>query len=113
MDLGQLLLQHYRSTKHRLSSQEKGVIMNIEEIYNGIPFDRSPRTVPRRLILIGIILVIFTLLYAFIPDGILYWLLLLPLVILIWMASHGWRQALAALHEFIHGLEQRYPLEQR
>ena len=61
---------------------------------------------PQRLIPIGLALVLFTLLWRFMAHNILYWLLLLAVALLVWVASYGWRQALATLHNVIHRLEQ-------
>lgn len=60
----------------------------------------------RRLIFSAVCLIIFTLLWAIVPSQVLYWLLLLPLGILTWMASNGWRQSLHIVHEEIHHLEE-------
>lgn len=69
-------------------------------------FDPQPRPLPYRLIAIGVGLGIFTLLWFFIPPTALYWLLLPLLAALVWVASYGWRQALAAFHGQLHRLGQ-------
>ena len=80
--------------------------MDVEEIYRVIQFDRPRRTVPRRLIPIGIGLVIFTLLWVFVPPRALYWLLLPLVTVLLWMASYSWRRVLTAIHKLIHRVDQ-------
>jgi len=80
--------------------------MDKTDLYRGLRFDRQLSTVPRRLIPVGIALVLFTLLWLVIPPVALFWLLLLGLVVLVWMASYGWRQAVAALIALLRRLEQ-------
>ena len=80
--------------------------MKIEDVYSGIELNPSRRTIPRRLILTGISLGVFTLMWLIIPHSALYWLLLLPSGILVWMASHGWRHALDSIHDLIHHVDE-------
>ena len=80
--------------------------MNWRVVNPDLHFERQPRRVPHRAIAIGVGLTIFTLLWRLIPSGVLYWLLL-PLVAgLVWAASYGWRQTLAALITLLAKLEQ-------
>lgn len=74
--------------------------------YSGLRFERPSRTVPRRLVFIGVMYVIFNLLWWLVPRDTQYWALLLTLVIFAWAASHGWRQAIATIHNLLHDLEQ-------
>jgi len=75
-------------------------------MYRGLRFERTARAVPRRLVLIGGVLIVFTSLWWIIPTSALYWLLLPLMGFLAWMASYGWRQALAALQDLLRRLEQ-------
>jgi hypothetical protein len=69
-------------------------------------FERHPRSLPHRLIAIGVSLGVFTLLWTLVPQGALYWLLAPLLAGLVWAASYGWRQALAALIALLHRLQR-------
>ena len=73
---------------------------------HGLRFARQSRPASGRLVSVGLALVIFTLLWVLVPHSTLYWLLLPLVMVLVWMASYGWRQALASLHELIHRLVQ-------
>jgi hypothetical protein len=82
--------------------------MNSDEIYRGIEFRRPRFSIPIRPILIAIGLLGFTLLWFLIPSGTLYWILLPQVAVLLWMATHGWRRALLAVHQMIHRIERLY-----
>lgn len=75
-------------------------------VFSNLRFDRQPRSVPRRLFLMGLTFLLFNLLWWQVSETTLYWLLLSLLGGLVWVASYGWRGALAALHDLIHRLEQ-------
>ena len=81
--------------------------MNNPEFYRNLHFETQPRFTMRRLIPIGILLGVFTMLWLLVSHSTLYWVLLLLIGGLTWVASYGWRQALTALHNLIHELEQR------
>ena len=80
--------------------------MDWSEITPNLRFERQPHPLPHRAIAIGSVLSIFTLMWILIPPGALYWLLLPLLAVLVWAASYGWRQSLAALIALLHRLEQ-------
>ena len=73
---------------------------------HGLRFARQSRPASRRLVSVGLAVVIFTLLWVLVPHSTLYWLLLPLVMVLVWIASYGWRQALVSLHELIHRLVQ-------
>lgn len=75
---------------------------------NNVRFEHDPRPFRRRLLITGAAVVLFTLLWVFVPHGVLYWLLLPVLILLVWLASHGWRWALNAMERAIGHLQQRY-----
>ena len=81
--------------------------MNNPEFYRNLRFETQPRFAIRRLIPIGVSIGIFTILWLLISHSTLYWVLLLLVAGLAWIASYGWRQALTAFHDLIHELEQR------
>jgi len=74
--------------------------------FSNLRFDRQTRPIPRRLLLVVIMFGAFNLLWWLLPQNALYWVLLLTIIILVWVASHGWRQAMESLHTLIHELEQ-------
>ncbi len=79
--------------------------MNNANPYQGFRFNRARPSVPPRAIAVGVSLLVVTLLWWLVPRATLYWLIL-PLVgIAVWVASYGWRSALAALHDLLHRLE--------
>lgn len=74
--------------------------------YQGLRFERHIRRIPRRLVVVGVALVSFTLLWWVVPTSALYWLLL-PLVgLLAWMASYSWRQALGVVRDLLDRIDQ-------
>lgn len=76
------------------------------KMYQGLRFEQAARAVPRRLVLTGGVLIGFTLLWWIIPSSVLYWLLVPLIGLLAWMASYGWRQALAVLRDLLDRIEQ-------
>ena len=81
--------------------------MNNNEFYKNLRFETRSRPAPRHLIAVGSAIGVFILLWFTIPQNALFWVLL-PLVgLLVWVASYGWRRALATLHELVHRLEQQ------
>ena len=75
--------------------------------FQNLRFDGQHQSTTRRIIFIGSVLGVFILLWLFVSHSTLFWLLLLSLAALGWVASFGWRQALATLHNIIHTLEQK------
>ena len=80
--------------------------MNWSETNSNLRFERRPPPLPYRVIAVAVGLGIFTLLWVLIDHGTVYWLLLPILAALVWVASYGWRQALAVLITLLHRLEQ-------
>ncbi len=72
--------------------------------YRGLNFERRRRSVPGRLTAVGTALASFILLWVAVPHAFLFWLLLVSGGVLVWVASYGWREALAALHDLLHAL---------
>lgn len=78
--------------------------MNRSGPFASLNFDVSRHPISLRLLAVGAAFIIFTLLWLLVPHGGLYWLLL-PLILgLTWAASYGWRPAVAALIQLLHGL---------
>ena len=80
--------------------------MNRTAPFRNLQFEGRPRSVPRRLVAIGIALAVFTGLWIVVPRSGLFWLLLIALAALVWVASFGWREAVARLIELLVRLEQ-------
>lgn len=80
--------------------------MNNFNDFGNLHFEDQSSSPTRRIIFIGSVMGGFTLLWILVSHNTVFWLVLLSLAILGWVASFGWRQALATLHEFIHRLEQ-------
>jgi hypothetical protein len=75
--------------------------------YKNLNFDQQRRRrSPGRFFYIGLAITAFTLLWRFVPQPNLFWILLVLFGFMAWLASYGWRQALFAFHDFIHRLEQ-------
>ena len=75
--------------------------------FQHLRFEDQRPSPARSFIFLGSVMGGFTLLWIFASQSTFFWLTLLSLGILGWVASFGWRQALANLHDFIHRLEQR------
>jgi hypothetical protein len=73
--------------------------------FSNLRFEQKRRFIPGRTFLLGAVLTAFNLAWWFIPQNALYWLLLVSLGILSWLASFGGRNALFAIHNLIHFLE--------
>lgn len=80
--------------------------MQTSDDFRTLNFERQrSRSVPRGLIPYVLVLGLFTLLWVLVPTSVLYWLTLPVLAVLVWVASYGWRQALAALIQALEHLE--------
>ena len=80
--------------------------MNTKNDYGGLRFERPNRWITGRLVTVGITLITFIILWRTVSSNALFWLLLLTLTTLVWVASYGWRAALAAVIEFLNNLER-------
>lgn len=81
--------------------------MDKTDAFRGLHFDLRPRRISRRVSTVVAVGAIFTLMWWIVPHAALYWLLLPPVAILTWMASYGWREAIAILIRFLQSLEQQ------
>jgi len=72
--------------------------------YQGLRFERTMRAISPRLAAIAIAIAVFGLLWWLVSPGGLFWLLLLSVIVLTWVASFGWRQAVSALVAFLERL---------
>ena len=80
--------------------------MEENTVYRNLRFERRSWTIPRRSIPVILAVTLFILLRILIPVNALLWLLGFLVGILVWIATYGWRQALACLIGFLHRLEQ-------
>jgi len=74
--------------------------------YRDLSFEQRSRTLPRRLISVCLMFVIFTVLWRFVPHNTLFWIVAPIFTILGWMATYSWRHALSTLINFLHRLER-------
>jgi len=74
--------------------------------FRNLRFERQTWFFNPRLVAVVIALVLLSLAWLTIPLNILFFLLLLPIVAIVWAASYGWRQALSILLDWLHRLEQ-------
>jgi hypothetical protein len=81
--------------------------MNNYGPFENLHFERRPRKINRRFVAITLMVILFTFLWLFVPPDILYWLLLIPIISIVWAASYGWRRALTNLIDQLHRLEQK------
>ena len=61
--------------------------------YENIKFERMPR-VPRRIFWQAGLMIGLRLLWGIVPQAGLFWMMLIIVNLLGWMASYGWRSAL-------------------
>ncbi|MCH7662273.1 MAG: hypothetical protein IH859_00175 [Chloroflexi bacterium] len=80
--------------------------MNSRNDYRGLRFERPNGWLPRSLVPLGITMIAFIIVWRTVSGNALFWLLLITLAILVWVASYGWRTALAAVIEFLNNLER-------
>ena len=80
--------------------------MNKPESVSGIRFERSRQRIPARAVAVAVALASFWLAWERLPRDLGFWLLVISIAVLTWMASYSWRQAVAALIRFLHRLEQ-------
>jgi len=80
--------------------------MNQTKTFHGLRFERPMRRVPRRILLVLGAIVITGLLGWLLPPGMFVGLMLLAVGLLTWLASYGWRPAVATLITLLHRLEE-------
>ena len=74
--------------------------------FRGLNFAPRRRGTFRRPLAIIISLIVFTVMWRYIPHNVLFWLMLPIIAVLVWCTSYAWRTALNALISFLHLLEQ-------
>ncbi len=72
----------------------------------GMRFERARQRIPGRVVVVAVAIAGFWLVWNRLPRDLSFWLLVIALAVLTWMASYSWRQAVAALIRFLHRLEQ-------
>jgi hypothetical protein len=80
--------------------------MNNPSDFQHFRFDRRPRLIPGKVLPMGIAVIAFSLAWFLIPHPALYWTMLLAILILVWVAGFGWRQALSNLINWLQRFEQ-------
>ena len=80
--------------------------MNSESPFSHLKFETPRfRLLPRWMVMIAS-LVIYSILWAILPTGIIFGVSLIVITILIWISSFGWRQAVSMLIDLLSRLEQ-------
>jgi hypothetical protein len=74
--------------------------------FSNLKFDRRTRTIPRRWVFMIATFILFNLLWRWSTSTARYWIFLPVVMVLAWVASYGWRQALGVIHDLLHKLEQ-------
>jgi hypothetical protein len=80
--------------------------MNKPGSVTGMRFAKSQRRVPARAVAVGLAVAGFWLVWQRVPRELGFWLLVIVIAVLTWMASYNWRQAVTSLIRFLHRLEQ-------
>ena len=80
--------------------------MNKTGGYDNLNFQRQPRRIAPQIIAALVAIAVFTLLWLVIPQTFLYWLLVIPLACLSWVASYGFRHAVSDLIKLLQRLER-------
>ena len=73
--------------------------------FRGLNFAPRRRGTFRRPLAIIISLIVFTVMWRYIPHDVLFWLMLPVIAVLVWLASYAWRTALNALISMLRRLE--------
>ena len=73
--------------------------------FRGLNFAPRRRGTFRRPLTIIISLIVFTVMWRYIPQDMLFWLMLPIIAALVWCASYAWRTALNALISLLRRLE--------
>ena len=81
--------------------------MNWTETPHNLRFEHRSRPLAGRPIAIAATVAGFALLWLIVPAGILFWLLLLLVLLLAWVATYGARKALSILVKALSRLEEQ------
>lgn len=74
--------------------------------FSGLNFERQPRRLSHRTVTIGISILLYLLGWRLIPTAALFWFGLLGVTALGWVASFGWREAVAVLIRWLERVER-------
>lgn len=75
--------------------------------YNHLNFEQAAQHLPRRLMPIVVILLVFILGWFILPPGARFFPVLLLVVALSWTATYGWQSAIKDLIHFLQNLQTR------
>ena len=81
--------------------------MNNFSEFQNLHFERRLSAIPRKLIVVVLVSIGFSALWLLLPSGAMYWLLLIFIAILSWIASFGWQAALTVFIGFLQH-QQRF-----
>jgi hypothetical protein len=85
---------------------KKELLMDKNNTFRKLRFERQQWFLNPHLLAVVISLVLFSLAWLIIPLNFLFFLLLLPIITVIWAASYGWRQVLSIILDGLHRLER-------
>jgi hypothetical protein len=72
--------------------------------FKGLRFERQP-TIPRKPLVIGALVAAVGAVCLLVPQAVLIWVVLPFVAAILWVASFGWRHALAELQTLLRRLE--------
>jgi hypothetical protein len=75
--------------------------MQENEPYQGLKFDQRVGSLSKRTISLIAVPLGFTIMWFFLPNGAIYWLVLIMVIVLTWISSFGWKKALATFIRFL------------
>ena len=79
--------------------------MDNQAPYVNLNFNQGGRQFPRRIIPVGLGVILFNLLWFYVPRTGQYWLLTIAITVTVWIASYGWHKAVHRLIHFMHRIE--------
>jgi uncharacterized membrane protein len=80
--------------------------MDKSDRYRNLRFERRAWFFNRRLIAVGLALALFVISWLIIPQNFLFFLLLTPVVGVVWAATYGWHQPFSTLLGYLRRIER-------
>lgn len=74
--------------------------------YHNLRFERRAWFLNRRLIVVGLAVMLFAIAWLIVPFSILFFLLLVPVAALVWAATYGWRKPFSILLGYLRRTER-------
>jgi len=80
--------------------------MDKSDRYHNLRFERRAWYFNRRLIAVGLAVALFAISWLIVPLNFLFFLLLAPVVGVVWAATYGWRQSFSILLGCLRRIER-------